>query len=187
MDLKGIVVTMNDVLRLVGALLGLFVIGVATQFLLMDLMKIITNYRFRIQLRASLAKRVVTYDDVQHLASRWMQRRAAVHHALRVALSDLLASSADVPAEHLAFVRDLLEKHEAKEPFSELPENISLQLEALEEDQTKAALRTLATSLSVLYEKNSKELGRQKMFGILGFVVGVIGVLVGVYPLFFST
>lgn len=87
------------------------------------------------------------------------------------------------------FIRQLLHEHQSREPYAELPENISLQLAALRPavPAQPEAISQLAASLSDLYSKNQRELIRQKRLAVWGFAVGVLGLLAsmpGIYALF---
>lgn len=144
--------------------------------------------RFRDQLKAAVILKSLTYADLQHLAERWNQDRQAVLQSLRVLLSDALAGEGENLPERTDFLRQLLMEHQSREPYAELPENISLQLAALSQalQDRSDAVPQLATSLSDLYSKNQRELMRQKRLTVWGFVVGVLGLLAslpGLYSL----
>ena len=135
--------------------------------------------RFREQMKAAVVRQSMNYADLQHLAERWNQDRQAVLQSLRVLLSEAIAGEDDSLSERTEFLRQLLLEHQAREPYAELPENISLQLAALRSTVSNRpdAIPQLATSLSDLYSKNQRELARQKKLTIWGFVVGVLGLL----------
>jgi len=142
--------------------------------------------RFREQLKASVAKQSLTYSDLQHVAERWNQDRKAVLQALRVLLADSVAGEDSTVSDKTEFIRQLLLEHQSREPYAELPENISLQLAAMSPALSNQpnAVPQLAASLSDLYSKNQRELGRQKKLAVWGFVVGILGLLASLPGIF---
>jgi 1,6-anhydro-N-acetylmuramate kinase len=73
-------------------------------------------------------------------------------------------------------------EHNANTPFSELPENIGLQLTALSATypNARAQISQLAASLGELYSKNQREIVKQKRLSLLGVAIGLIGVIAAV-------
>lgn len=145
--------------------------------------------RFAEQLKPAVVKQTLTYSDLQHLAERWSQDRKAVLLALRVLLAESGSGEDQTLTDKRDFIRQLLGEHQSREPYAELPENISLQLAAIGAALTAHpnAVSQLASSLSDLYSKNQRELTRQKKLAVWGFIVGILGLLTslpGVYALF---
>ena len=138
--------------------------------------------RFREQLKAAVTRQSLNYADLQHVAERWNQDRKAVLQALRVLLSESVSGDDSSLAERTDFIRQLLMEHQSREPYAELPENISLQLSAITPSLQNhpQAVPQLAASLSELYSKNQRELQRQKKLAVWGFIVGVLGLLASV-------
>ena len=135
--------------------------------------------RFAEQLKAAVSRQTLTYSDLQHVAERWQQDRQKVLQALRVLLSESLAEEDAKLKDSAEFIRKLLHEHQSREPYAELPENISLQLAALSPALTAQpnAVPQLASSLSELYAKNQREFTRQRRLAIWGFVVGILGLM----------
>lgn len=161
----------------------------STFTILIDWAKEKWRKRFREQLKAAISKQTLNYSDLQHVAERWQQDRQKVLQALRVLLSESLAGEDPSLTDKTEFIRQLLVEHQSREPYAELPENISLQLAALSPAHTNQpnAVPQLAASLSDLYSKNQRELTRQKKLAVWGFVVGVLGLLAslpGIFALF---
>ncbi|TOL61843.1 hypothetical protein CGH93_23650, partial [Vibrio parahaemolyticus] len=71
------------------------------------------------------------FEDIAHIQERWQQNRQSVLFSLRLMLSDAIASEDEELKSKVEEIRDLIISHEQHEPFSELPENISLQLNSL--------------------------------------------------------
>lgn len=81
-----------------------------------------------------------------------------------------------------AVIRKLVEEHRARTPFSELPENISLQLTALSTTHPNANVQVsqLAGSLGELYSKHQREIKKQKTIAVLSLLIGFVSLIVAV-------
>jgi hypothetical protein len=177
-----------EILGLAALVLAALALAIAVFNLIVDWPKDRWRTRFREQLKAAVILQSMGYADLQHLAERWNQDRQAVLHSLRMLLSEAIAGEGNSLSERADFLRRLLLEHQAREPYAELPQNISLQLAALQNFSTDRpdAIPQLATSLSDLYSKNQRDLARQKKLTVWGFVVGVLGLLAslpGLYSL----
>lgn len=159
---------------------------IGTVFGLVPLLKDVTENhwrkQFRKQITAAIATGELEYVDLQHIAERWSQDRKAVLHCLRILLSDTLAGDESKRSKSRHSLRQLLIEHEKAEPYAELPENISLQLETItrSSEQNAPLVEQLASSLSDLYSSNQRQLARQTTFTVWSILVGFVGVVVGV-------
>jgi hypothetical protein len=163
---------------LTGVLVSAFVVFV-------DYAKDQWRKRFRHQIKLALARESLSFTDLQHIAERWGQDRKQVLQSLRVLLAEGLSGEDKDLIPRVDSIRSLLAQHEAREPYAELPENISLQLASLAK-QESTDVSQLASSLSDLYSKNQREATRQKKLSFWGFVVGVIGLLLSVPGLYIA-
>ncbi|HIF9430206.1 TPA: hypothetical protein ACX6R9_002142 [Photobacterium damselae] len=154
--------------------------------MLIDSVKTNWRKRFQQQLRKGIINKKLSYNDLQHLAERWSQDRKRILFSLRIILSDAMSGEDENLKDEVDEIKSLLNEHKNKEPFAELPENISLQLSQLEKylPNNKDSILQLAASLSELYETNQYDLSKQKKLTIWGFVLGVLGLLVGVIGLY---
>ena len=124
-----------------------------------------------------------------HLYERWQLDRSSVLQSLRILLSDVIAEENSELKDKVDEIRTLIKEHENREPFSELPENISLQLDIIKgskSDNTDELVNQLASSLTELYVSNNNELRTEKNYAWLGFIVGVADVTFSAYSLFAS-
>lgn len=144
--------------------------------------------RFRQQLKLGVARETVTFNDLEHLAERWNQDRKAVLQSLRVLLSEALSGEDSELSSHVEKLRSLLAQHESREPYAELPENISLQLAGISATAPSVSgpIGQLAASLGDLYSSNQRDLSRQKKLSFWGFVVGVVGLVLSVPGLYLA-
>jgi len=155
--------------------------------ILIDTAKSHWRKRFRQQIRLAIQKEKITFSDMEHIAERWNQDRNAVLQSLRVLHSEAISGEDVELAKHCDATRQLLSQHQAREPYAELPENISLQLSRINEhDGASDAVSQLASSLSELYSSNQREIAKQKKYSFWGFVIGILGVLLSIPGLYLS-
>jgi hypothetical protein len=138
--------------------------------------------RFLQQAREIIANNVVTYDDVHDISETWHIERERLLHLLRTLLGESLEGKSEKLKLKSAVIRKLVEEHRARTPFSELPENISLQLTALSTTHPTANTQVsqLAGSLGELYSKHQREIKKQKTIAVLSLVIGFISLIVAV-------
>ncbi|QEI13506.1 hypothetical protein [Cellvibrio japonicus] len=167
---------------LLGGLIGT-VIGIA--FILKDSAETNWRKRFREQVKKGIVNGTLTAADMPHLYERWSQNRQSVLFSLRIMLSEAIASEDEQLKEKISEIRELIRKHEEREPFSELPENISIQLNSLKEENLdhEKSITQLASSLTDLYSTNKTEITKQKRLAFWGFLIGVLGVLISISSL----
>jgi hypothetical protein len=149
-----------------------------------------TNWkkRFHEQLEKAVVGGELIADDVVHLAERWNQDRRSVLFSLRQLLADSVSKEKDDLKDSMSMIRELIAWHAEREPFSELPENIGIQLNTLKLDfpQSESNIGQLAASLNELYAMNKAELKKQKLYSFWGFLVGFIGLLLTIAGLYFA-
>lgn len=144
--------------------------------------------QFRKQVRLGVIKGHLTFEDMQHVAERWFQNRKSILFGLRIMHSEAISGEDEELSDKVQEIRDLMKAHQDQEPYSELPENISLQLDALSKSGSidEKHVSQLAASLSELYLSNQQKLSRQVKFTYWGAIAGVIGVFIGVAGLYFA-
>lgn len=171
------------------AFLGFAVAVVASVVpLATDRAKINWRKEFRRQIKLAVIRDTLSFDDLQHMAERWNQDRNAVLQSLRVLLAEALAGEDSESSAKVDVIRALLIQHQAREPYAELPENISLQLTrlSLADVENQAAIGQLAASLSELYSSNQRDAVKQKKLASWGFVVGIVGLLLSIPGLYIT-
>ena len=134
--------------------------------------------KFLKQAREILANNNVTYDQIHAVSESWHIERERLLLLLKTLLGEALAGKTGKPD----LISKLIEEHKSRTPFSELPENISLQLTALSSayPNAKPHISQLAGSLSDLYSKNQSEIQKQKKITYFSLVVGVIGLIASI-------
>jgi hypothetical protein len=170
----------------------LFGVGLAAVFsaasITIDYAKLNWRKRFRQQIKLAFIREAFIFQDLEHLSERWAQDRKAVLQSLRVLLADAVSGEDEELTKRVETVRKILLQHQAREPYSELPENIGLQLARIAESSssTADAIAQLAVSLSELYSSNQRELIKQKKLSFWGFIVGVAGLLASIPGLYLT-
>lgn len=163
---------------LYGSYVAVMVFGVFVGY--MELVQAFRSWSFRRLVRQRIAS--CSYEDIKVLAEDANQSRSQVLKSMQAAFRRAVADqAADVSRER---IKELIAKHKGDETFAELPENIRAQLISLEVDARvqKRTIVDLANSMGEIYSKNRRDLKRQKRFSFLGLAVGVVGVVVTVFP-----
>lgn len=170
---------------LIGALMGVFIAIIP---ILKDSAESNWKKRFREQVRNGILNGNLRPEDMQHLHERWSQDRQSVLFSLRIMLAEAISAEDEKLKDKADEIRTLIYSHSEREPFSELPENISLQLNSIRKDNPEISepVTQLAASLNELYSSNKAELSKQKKFSFWGFVVGIIGVLISIASLYIA-
>jgi hypothetical protein len=168
-----------------GAIIGLAVTAIP---IAADIAKRNWRNRFRQQIKLAIQHGNLTFQDLEHIAESWNQDRNSVLQSLRILLGEAVSTETADLAKNCEQVRGLLSKHQSQEPFAELPENISLQLARISESKPELNITVtqLASSLSELYSKNQRDLQKQKKYGLFGFIIGVIGVVLSIPGLYIT-
>jgi len=164
-------------------------VGLASIPILMDAAKNNWRKRFRQQIKSGITSGNLTYEDMQHVAERWSQDRKAILFSLRIMHSEAVSGEDEKLTSTIEKLRELIKAHQEIEPFAELPENVSLQLSNLQKSidtSESEKIGQLAASLSALYASNQNELAKQKKFTLWGFIIGVLGFVLGLVS-FYST
>lgn len=139
--------------------------------------------KFNKALSNGIRKKEITNSELGHIAERWNQDRKSVLFNLRVMLSDYFMQENEDQESIKAYIVKLLEAHEKDEPFAELPRNISLQMNSIQKSLNEAdsdKIEQLASSLSLLYASNQKEISRQNNRNKAGLFLAILGVLLTV-------
>lgn len=117
-------------------------------------------------------------EDIYLLATRWFVRKNKIAKILTYILNDFI-NEEKCSAESLTKIRDLIEWHNAHDPYSDLPENIQLHLKHLQQQtpDNHPTLLSLAKSLSDIYVSNQKEKKKDRLLAWGGVIIGIAGVI----------
>lgn len=117
-------------------------------------------------------------EDIYLLATRWFVRKNKIAKILTYILNDFI-NEEKCSAESLTKIRDLIEWHNAHDPYSDLPENIQLHLKHLQHQtpENQPTLLSLAKSLSDIYVSNQKGKKKDRMLAWGGLIIGIAGII----------
>ena len=124
----------------------------------------------------------LSYDDIHNISQSWNIERERLLHLLRALLGEAMAEKTEASRSKVDAIRKLVRDHLTRTPYSELPENIGLQLTGLSTAYPAASpqISQLAGSLSELYSKNQRELKKQKAIAVWSFVVTIVSLIVAI-------
>lgn len=124
------------------------------------------------------------WKDVSLLAERWNLNNRELRRILLVILDEVFYNENHTGKKEQ--IKNLIHEYDKREPFSDLPEDVKLQLNALMNDNNKDQIKHLASSLSDYGNKNQRNLKAAKnvsywslIVGIAGFIIGVLGLYIG--------
>lgn len=117
----------------------------------------------------------ITYLDIQELSEYWYQDRESVLHNLRRLLNKSL-SREDGLEDSTDFIRSLLNEYKNSDPFYDLPKNIGVQLEGIQNNmdaKERNKIQQLNATLSDIFiSKNNKDKNRRRF----KYISGAIGI-----------
>lgn len=128
------------------------------------------------------------WEDVWHLAQRWRVGRADLLEILRNVHRKAVAGEVEDLDDKLESAREFLQKYEEREPYAELPENVSLRLTKIEksDEPDPEQARQLARSLTVFHLECQRSLEKQWRLAFWGIFFGTVGFIVGVLGLYLA-
>lgn len=173
---------------LVIAVLASILVLAGMLFSAMDTVKIKWKRSCEKQIRNGLIKTDLDWDDLQHLGERWHLNRMDLLGVLRTLHALAVSGEDEYLTKKLPEIRSLLRKYQELEPYSELPENISIQLTELTvtAPQHASLVRQLATSLNELYAKNQRQISKQRKIAIWSFIMGIAGIILAIISIYLA-
>ncbi|MDF7679926.1 hypothetical protein PT300_04580 [Enterobacteriaceae bacterium ESL0689] len=131
-------------------------------------------------LKKAIKSNQLKNEDIYLLATRWSVRKNKIAKILTYILNDFI-NEEKCSAESSTKIRDLIEWHNAHDPYSDLPENIQLHLKHLQQQtpDNHPTLLSLAKSLSDIYVSNQKEKKKDRMLAWGGLIIGIAGIICG--------
>ncbi|TGC14781.1 hypothetical protein CRU79_15160 [Escherichia sp. E4385] len=119
--------------------------------------------RFETGIKNGIEKNKIQNNDIYILAERWPIGKINIQHSLN-RVFDYYLNTPDQDTLNLVKIREIIDWHKKQDPFSELPENIKLQLTTLQNisDGNKEIVLQLSNSLSELYLSKEKKFSFRK-------------------------
>uniref|UniRef100_UPI0035C68C69 hypothetical protein n=1 Tax=Serratia quinivorans TaxID=137545 RepID=UPI0035C68C69 len=115
-------------------------------------------------------------EDIYLLASRWVVKKEQITTVLHRLLNEYVDSK-ECNVETLGRVRRLIDWHQKNDPFSDLPDDVRLQLQHIKTiapDSQEEIIR-LSKSLSDIYISNQRQQKRDRRLAWSGLAIGVVG------------
>ncbi|AUO01802.1 hypothetical protein C0558_08440 [Serratia marcescens] len=117
-------------------------------------------------------------EDIYLLANRWLVKKEQIVSILYRLLDEYIDDK-ESNNEKLDRVRNLLEWHQLNDPFSDLPDDVRLQLQQFQTiftDGQEEIIR-LSKSLRDLYISNQQQQKRDRFLTWSGFAIGLVGIV----------
>ncbi|HIB8404946.1 TPA: hypothetical protein ACWX46_000776 [Enterobacter hormaechei] len=150
-------------------------------YILNDIIIELWKKRVETGIKNGIEKNKIQSNDIYILAERWPIGKTNIQHCLNKVF-DYYINTADQDTFKLVKIREIIDWHKKQDPFSELPENIRLQLTTLQNisDENKEIVLQLSTSLSELYLSKEKCFRSEKRIARISLILAIAGVA---YPI----
>ncbi|CAI1967086.1 Uncharacterised protein [Serratia fonticola] len=149
-------------------------------YMLNDIDLTLKRRKYEATLKQAIALDRLQSDDVYLLATRWFVKKDQIATTLNFILSDYI-NDKDCSDEKLERIRELIICHQENDPFSDLPDDIKLQLQQIQKmagDGHQDILR-LSKSLSEIYLSNQRKAKNSWILSLCSFLIGIVGLLYG--------
>ncbi|MCL6392507.1 hypothetical protein EXT73_18790 [Pectobacterium atrosepticum] len=179
----------NSAFYLSLALPLLFVAFVALlSFMMNDMELSFKRRKYEETIKKAIKSGRINNEDIYLLAERWAVKREKVSVVLSFILSDYL-NEKDCTDEQLEKIRNLIVWHQENDPFSDLPDNIRLQLQHLQSTTIGCQddVIKLSKSLSDISISAKRQAKRERLMTYLSVILGVAGLVIGVIGLMYGT
>lgn len=141
--------------------------------------------KFREDLTSAVKLTQPTWEQVLLISGTQSLSQTDVNIVLREMIRDALSGKAEGMQEHIALLESYLQSHKREEPFEDLPDDVRSHLERIKAHipDRPELLDPLADQLRELKAKNIREKRRQSYINIVSLIIGIAGLIVGVYAI----
>ncbi|MEL0579073.1 hypothetical protein AACK17_10995 [Pectobacterium punjabense] len=163
----------------------LSVVYIALFFLILnDVDLSIKRRKYKEMIKKAINTGRIKNEDIYLLAKRWSVKQEKISVVLNVILSDYL-NEKNCADEQLEKIRSLILWHQENDPFSDLPDNIRLQLQHLQKTAIghHDDVNKLSKSLSDISISAKRQARRERQMTYLSVILGVAGLIIGVIGL----
>lgn len=136
--------------------------------------------RFNEVITKGVISKSITYLDIQEISEYWYQDRKSVLHNLRRLLYKSL-NREDGLENSTEFIRKLLNEHKASDPFYDLPKNIGVQLEEIQnrmDVKEKNKIQQLNAALSDIYLSNNNKAKSHRRWSYASGAIGTVAAII---------
>ncbi|QCT87975.1 hypothetical protein [Escherichia sp. E4742] len=147
-------------------------------YILNDVITDLWKKRFETGIKNGIEKNKIQNNDIYILAERWPIGKINIQHSLN-RVFDYYINTPDQDTLNLVKIREIIDWHKKQDPFSELPENIKLQLTTLQNisDGNKEIVLQLSKSLSELYLSKEKSFRSEKRIARISLFLAITGAI----------
>ncbi|HEI8505957.1 TPA: hypothetical protein SLF17_003132 [Serratia marcescens] len=133
--------------------------------------------RYEEKLRKAIDLGRLKNEDIYVLANRWLVKKDQIASILHYLLDGYIDDK-ESNDEKLERVRNLIDWHQVNDPFSDLPDDVRLQLQHLQTLSTggQDEIIRLSKSLRDLYVSNQQQQKRDRRLAWSGFAIGLLGI-----------
>jgi hypothetical protein len=127
-----------------------------------------------------------TWNQINLIAETRKLTKAEVGKIIKELISDALTENDETLKSNLSLLESYISFYKNEEPFDDLPDDVRLHLERLKEhlpDRVEL-LEPIVNHLRDLKTVALRNRRRQKIIEIISLIVGVAGLIIGLYPLF---
>ncbi|GKX50316.1 hypothetical protein SOASR029_06250 [Budvicia aquatica] len=152
-------------------------------FILNDAGLALNRRRYELVLKQAIAFDKLKNEDISLLATRWSVKKEKITASLIFILNDFL-NDKDCSDEKLYKIRDFISWHQDNDPFSDLPDDIKLQLQKIQkmaDNGYQEDILRLSKSLSDIYISNQRKEKRARLISSFGLFIGIVGLLYGFF------
>ncbi len=129
-----------------------------------------------------------TWHQIKLIAETQKLTQTDISIVIKQIISDLLIEGNESIKSNLILLESYLESYTNDEPFDDMPDDVRVHLERLKEQLPNRIelLDPIVNHLRDLKIANLRNRRRQKIIEIVSLIVGISGLLIGLYPLFKS-
>lgn len=174
-------------------LIGCFLIGLGGYYIfpamIQDWIDIRRFRHMKAELRAAIVNNQPSWEELCQVAKHAMLKKTDLYAIIRGYMTEIIVKKGSDLAKHKDLIQGYIKSYESTEPYEGLKSvQIRLYLERLSREQAdKDTLHALAGEISGMERFTELTNRKQRFYTFGGFLVGIIGVLLAVYPLMKST
>lgn len=157
-------------------------------YMLNDMGRTLWQYRYESILKKAIKDGTLQNEDIYILAERWKIERVKISETLNFVFYSIM-NSPTPDQQQLTRIRTLMAWHKTQDPYADLPENITLQLQTLNKlcSNSESEIHKLAISLGEFYISKKKGAKIEKMISRVSLFIGLVGTTFTIIYPFIST
>jgi hypothetical protein len=174
------------------AFVGFFLFGIGYLFWTVnDLIDAVIDRKFRQKFRVDLCGALKhsqpPWEQLVSIAESRGLSHKSTYIVVRNLLRDVLTGSETELSPYRGLLEQYIESYKAAEPFTGLPSETRVHLERVRErlGSDSAILDPLTERIRDLVSVYERDKSRQRLYAVLGVILGIIGLLFAAYAYFF--